>query len=107
MPDMTTEAPIKLYRPSNGTEGDGFHSTWCGNCKRDKVWNGEVHANQAHESDFCQILGATLLFDIEDPEYPPEWRYNDEGRPVCTAFIHVDDSFRDIRDPLTVDMFGG
>lgn len=70
------------YRPSNGTEGMIFMEEWCDNC-----------LNQPESSDDgeCEILGRTLIYGINEPEYPTEWIYKD-GIPTCTAY-----KFRDIR----------
>lgn len=64
-----------LYRPSNGTEGDWFMSHWCDRCSR------------SHGS--CDILTATMAYDVTDPEYPREWREDERG-PLCTAFAETD-----------------
>lgn len=99
---------IRLFRPSNGTQGAGFISGWCGRCKRDRVMNGEVEEDMASEQDCCSIIGTTYAYDVSHPEYPREWRYNDDGDPVCTAFEPVgapDGPSCATRDALTVDMF--
>ncbi len=59
------------YRPSNGTEGEMFMERWCYHC--------------VHEQT-CGIILKTLLFDVEDLEYPGEWQYGTNGQPKCTAF---------------------
>ncbi len=69
---------MKRYRPSNGTEGEIFIDNYCMqciNCDPDPC--GEKQ---------CEIMLRTLLFDLNDPEYPEEWIVNDEGFPVCTAW---------------------
>jgi hypothetical protein len=33
------------------------------------------------------ILAKTHVYDIDDPKYPPQWIYNEEGEPYCTRFI--------------------
>ena len=63
------------YRPSNGAEGDYFMAEWCEQCEEDDLENNV----------FCPIIAATYAFDVDDPRYPNEWRY-DEGKPVCKAF---------------------
>lgn len=103
---MSTE--IRLYRPSNGTVGHGFIACWCGGCKHDRVMNCEVDAEDAGDDDYCQILGATFRHDVADPKYPREWRYNEAGEPVCTAFEPIDaldGPSCAVRDPYTADMF--
>lgn len=66
----------KLYRPSNGTEGECFMSQFCENCTKD----------DADNDMFCDIIAYTMACDVDDPEYPKEWIYLSNGRPTCTAF---------------------
>ena len=80
------------YRPSNGTEGHGFISAWCEICARDKGQN-------------CPILAATFAYDVDDPQYPTEWSFDDFGMPQCTAFVHEDDPVPPARCTKTLDMF--
>ena len=68
---------IKKYRPSNGTEGIYFMEKFCDKCYYDR------------NSD-CEILARTLIFDVNDPEYPKEWTYKNNS-PVCTKFKDIDD----------------
>jgi hypothetical protein len=63
--------PGKPYRPSNGTEGMIFFDGWCADCK--------------YECS-CEIMGDTMVFDINHPQYPEEWIYGDEGWGKCTKF---------------------
>lgn len=103
------EQTIRLYRPSNGTEGASFHEAWCSHCKRDLVMNGTVEYDKAGDLDYCPIIADTFAIDIDDPAYPREWRY-DDGRPVCTAFEAMDAADGPsvaMRDDTTTDMFGG
>jgi len=67
--------PIKKYRPSNGTEGEIFMTSFCDQCIHD---NGETK--------LCHIIGRTMALDIDDPGYPCEWQYGDDGQPKCTKF---------------------
>jgi hypothetical protein len=64
----------KPYRPSNGTEGEMFCSMWCANCAM-------VSA--------CLVFSATLWLGTEDPNYPREWQYGEDGQPKCTAFVEM------------------
>lgn len=103
-------APVKLYRPSSGTEGECFIADWCYGCKRDRVMNGSVCADDARDEDYCQILGATFRCNTDDPEYPREWRYDADGCPECAAFEAVDAPEGPscaVRDDVTADLFGG
>jgi len=69
---MTT----KLYRPSNGTEGEIFMAEFCYQCEHDDG-----------ESLFCDLIARSMGYDVNDSEYPQEWQYADDGNtPVCTKF---------------------
>lgn len=63
----------KKYRPSNGSEGEGFMEHWCIRCWLDR-------------NEDCPILANALCYGIDDPEYPAEW-VQDENGARCTAFI--------------------
>ena len=63
-------------RPSNGTEGEIFMAHFCDQCTHD---DGDV-------TKACNIIARTMVFDIDDPEYPTEWQYGPGGHPVCTKF---------------------
>lgn len=102
--------PIKLFQPSNATVGEAFIADWCGRCKHDRVMNGTVILDEAGDDDFCQILGATMAFSPSSEESPREWRYDEDGEPVCTSFLPADAPEGPscaVRDEVTVDMFGG
>jgi hypothetical protein len=75
----------KLYRPSNGTEGEIFIAKFCAHCKHDHPEIG----------DYCKILNATLMYTTREKEYPQQWIYEDDhnifsGR--CTSFEERNDS---------------
>lgn len=73
---------MKLYRPSNGTEADWFASEWCDECAKDifDLGTGEY-------IEQCDILDRSLLHDINQIEYPTEWRYCSlTDQPICMAF---------------------
>jgi hypothetical protein len=68
------------YRPSNGTEGDLFHSWFCFRCQHES------------EASPCDILSRSLAFALDRPEYPTEWieddvPYPQYSNPRCTAFL--------------------
>lgn len=67
------------YRPSNGTEGEGFMARFCERCVRDRA------ARQGNPADGCEIIVATMCLQVDDPDYPTEWIVDDMG-PRCTAF---------------------
>ncbi len=64
----------KLYRPANGTEGEIFMNRFCSNCKYDL-------------DEDCDIILQSMINNIEDPDYPKEWRYR-KGKGICTKFLH-------------------
>jgi hypothetical protein len=82
----------RKYRPSNGTEGMSFTDKFCDNC---------IHECPLIESKKkCEILTLTHFHEIDEPEYPNEWIYDDEGKPTCTAFVKWDwDNDGDPDDP--------
>ena len=71
----------KKYRPSNGTEGEMFCEMFCYQCRN---WV----LNRPTDTYGCQkwIYDNTLFYDIDDPEYPKQWKYDTDGQPICTAF---------------------
>lgn len=74
---MKEHTKIEPYRPSNGSEGMWFTDTYCMRCK---------NCNPDPEGEKqCEILLATLLYDVGEPEYPKEWVYK-FGNPTCTAY---------------------
>jgi hypothetical protein len=73
----------KLYRPSNGTEGDCFYEGWCSRCRRDAPFR------EGRWSESCQIVANSYAFEVNHPDYPKEWVWKG-GEPVCTAFEDVD-----------------
>ena len=84
-------AVVKKFQPSNATQGDSFRASFCNQCKR----GGD-----------CEIELNTMLYDIDDPEYPCEWVIQD-GRAQCTAFERKEETtitkpecIRDIPDEL-------
>lgn len=93
-----------LYRPSSGTEGEWFIRQWCGKCERDKCHNGSKPMDCCTPEDFCQIIGNTMLMDIDDPDYPKEW-VEDENGPRCTAFVQMGGDIPEKPCQFTGDMF--
>lgn len=70
------------YQPSNGSEGEWFTEKYCMNC---------IHCDPDPEgAKQCEILCKTFVFSPADEEYPNEWTYNDEGKPVCTSWVKWD-----------------
>lgn len=88
---------MERYRPSNGTEGAFFIEAWCCKCERDR--------NQD-----CPIVAATFVYDVDDPEYPSEWCYDETADPLaaepkCTAFVQLGDPLPTPRCSNTPDLF--
>jgi hypothetical protein len=74
---------MTLYRPSNGTEGECFISQGCSRCERERAYREGGY----DDPDLaCDIQTWTMALGIDDPKYPREWQYGDDGRPRCTAF---------------------
>lgn len=72
----------KKYQPSNGTAGEWFTDKYCMHC---------LHCDPNPEgAKQCDILLRSLSYDINDPEYPSEWVYNTENKPICTNYQHWD-----------------
>lgn len=72
----------RKYQPSNGTEGEYFTDQFCMQC---------IHCDPDPEGDKqCDILCATLCYNVKDPEYPEEWIYDKEDNPTCTAWVKWD-----------------
>lgn len=93
----------ELYRPSNGSEGDWFVSSWCGNCARDRAMSEGIDAGECEDHERCEIIARAMAFDIYEAGYPQEWIYGERG-PCCTAFIPRGDEIKH-RCTRTVDMF--
>jgi len=75
-----SEEKVKKYQPSSGTEGDMFIETFCDRCEHDREY-------RETESNPCEILNNTLVFDVGDEQYPEEWTYDKGGHPICTKFL--------------------
>jgi hypothetical protein len=69
----------KKYRPSNGTEGEGFMGCFCYQCIHD---NGD--------DKLCEIISLTMCLDVNDKDYPEEWTYDEQNNPTCTKFVKWD-----------------
>lgn len=73
---------MKLYRPSNGTEGDMFMDNFCYQC---------IHENpKENGSPKCEIITLVMCYDTKDKEYPKEWCYDENEKPTCTKFTKFD-----------------
>jgi hypothetical protein len=63
----------KLYRPSNGTEGEFFQARFCYRCAKDA-------------NNDCEIILRSMAFNTWEDDYPREWTYGEDDKPTCTAF---------------------
>ena len=96
--------PVRLYRPSNGSEGFDFMETWCGHCANDKPWSEGKDFDSCGPEEVCQIIADTMAYSIDDPSYPKQWVYGQDGRPMCLAF---EPTGKPYRCPRTIDIFTG
>ena len=79
--------PGQPYRPTSGTEGECFHERFCYQCIHER-W---VHRQKEdRDEDKCVVLTATLGLGTDDPGYPKEWTYGEDGKPTCTKFVKFD-----------------
>lgn len=91
---------VDLYRPANGTEGADFQEAFCCHCSRDAAFRD---SNYEDPSLGCKILADTFVYDVDDPNYPKQWIYDNDGSPCCTAF--TTDVPPPVRCDKTIDMF--
>jgi hypothetical protein len=93
------------YRPSNGTEGECFFDAWCRNCARDRSMREGDEIDECDDNERCDIIANTMIYKVDDSEYPTEWQYGKDGQPCCTAFVPTGEPIPAPRDEHTVDMF--
>ena len=86
---------LRPYAPSNGTEGEWFMSKWCAKCSC---------IDFDDDDSICDILGRSMAFDFDDPEYPTEWVTSEATGPKCTAFRT--NPLPEPRCEKTPDLFG-
>lgn len=72
----------KKYCPSNGSEGMEFTDNYCMNCI-----NCDPNPDGKKQ---CMILCRSMAYDVNNPKYPEEWTYDENGEPTCTAFVKWD-----------------
>lgn len=75
----------KKYRPSTGSEGADFMDRFCDRCKRDEAFQRDPGNN-----DGCAIAARTMAHSIDEPGYPSEWTFDDDGFPYCSAFERME-----------------
>lgn len=93
------------YRPSNGTEGEIFFDHWCRHCARDKAMREGCDFEEVDDNESCEIIAATMAFDVDENGYPGEWQYSPEGQPYCTAFVRDGDRIPTPRCTMTQELF--
>lgn len=87
----------KPFRPANGTEGEMFMEAFCYQCIHER-WTHRMKEDR--DEDKCDTMSRSILYDLEDKEYPNEWVFNSEGWPVCTRWKKFDwGSGDDPREP--------
>lgn len=91
------------YRPGSGTEGCGFYEAWCSNCARDKPMSEGKNYDECSPDEVCSIIADTLAYSKDDPKYPKEWVYGENG-PMCSAFVRAGHMPPE-RCKHTIDMF--
>lgn len=62
------------FKPSNGTEGELFMTEYCDKCQR---------------CGTCELIGDTMIYDIDDERFPHQWQYGSNGQPTCTDFEDI------------------
>lgn len=104
MQEQTTQ-PIKLYRPSNGTDFHSFMAGLCDHCARHAhPASVDIAKEQSDLIEPCDILNRATAFAIDHAQYPSEWTYADNKQPVCLAFVHTGDVIPE-RCEHTLDLF--
>lgn len=93
------------YRPSNGTEGQLFLDAFCRRCQRDSAMRAGAPENVCKSDECCEIIGLTMILDIEDPDYPAEWQYGQDGQPCCTQFVPAVQTIPEPRCTQTMELF--
>lgn len=79
---------MKKYQPSNGTEGMIFMEHFCENCIHEKYLQDPEKFDD--EKDKCRILSNSMIYSVNDPEYPIEWTYDENDKPTCTNWVKWD-----------------
>lgn len=105
--EMAKERAGQPYQPSNGTEGMAFFEAWCFFCLRDKSMREGVPFDECDDDEKCELIGNSMAFRPGEPGYPKEWVIGADGQPCCTGYVAFGEPMPTMRDPLTIDMFGG
>src|SRR5690349_20404813 len=78
--------PVRLYRPSSGTEGIGFMERWCANCERDKEWSEGKPFDECEDHERCELIANSYAYAVDDPEYHRQWVRAQNGDAWCLAY---------------------
>ena len=60
--------------------------------------------DECDDNEKCEITALTMIYSVDEPEYPKQWTYDENGNPCCTAFIPAGDNIPEV-DTHTLDMF--
>lgn len=72
----------KKYEPYSADEGENFMNHFCANCRHEKFMHTQNDADKK-----CGILkNRTMVYNVNDEQYPSEWTYDENDNPTCTAF---------------------
>lgn len=93
------------YRPSNGTEGQQFLGAFCRRCQRDGAMRAGEPVDECDDDQRCDLIGLTMIHDVEAREYPTEWQYGKDGQPCCTAFVPAGEPIPTPRCTNTLELF--
>jgi hypothetical protein len=77
---------------------------WCCHCQRDKAMREGADFDECDDNEKCSIIGKTMFYRIDDPDYPIEWQYDSDGIPCCTAFVAAGNPVPEI-DDRTLPLF--
>ena len=102
---MLVKRAGEKYRPSNGTEGQLFLDAFCRRCQRDGAMRSGANVEDCDDEERCDLIGLTMVHDVEDHEYPIEWQYGKDGQPCCTAFIEAGQPIPEPRCTQTMELF--
>lgn len=102
---MLVKRAGEKYRPSNGTEGQLFLDAFCRRCQRDGAMRAGEPVEECDDNQRCDLIGLTMIHDIEARKYPSEWQYGKDGQPCCTAFIPAGDPIPTPRCTKTLELF--
>ena len=74
----------KPYKPYSAEEGIVFEDRFCNQCKRDQKYFETMDG-----ADSCDIHNRGQCFLSSDEDFPPEWSYDENEKPTCTAFEKI------------------